>query len=58
MVRSEAKKVVVEEPVKLEELGKKTKAGAKEDVKTKTKETKRKASSKGFANKVFQRKAG
>jgi large subunit ribosomal protein L22 len=56
--KKEAKKVVVEEPVKLEELGKKTKAGAKEDVKTKTKETKRKASSKGFANKVFQRKAG
>lgn len=56
--KKEAKKVVVEEPVKLEELGKKTKAGAKEDVKTKTKETKRKASSKGFANRVFQRKAG
>lgn len=56
--KKEAKKVVVEEPVKLEELGKKTKAGAKEDVKTKTKETKRKASSKGFAKKVFQRKAG
>jgi len=56
--KKEAKKVVVEEPVKLEELGKKTKAGAKEDVKTKTKETKRKASSKGFANKIFQRKAG
>ena len=57
--KKEAKKVQAEDPVKLEDLSSKTsKVESEKTSKAKSKEISKKSSSKGFANKVFQRKAG
>lgn len=59
--KKEAKKVEVEAPVKLEELGQKSKADKKDSLEKADKvsdDKTVKAGGKGFAGKVFRRKAG
>lgn len=56
--KKEAKKVKVEEPVKLDELAKQPGKGKKEDKGKMAGDKESKASTKGFAGKMFQRKAG
>ena len=59
--KKEAKKVEVEAPVKLDDVAKEVKKDEKDDSNKKISDKKApeaKASSKGFASKVFRRKAG
>lgn len=59
--KREAKKIVIEEPVKLEDLGQKSKSDKKEKIEKieKSVDTKvGKSDNKSFAGKMFRRKAG